>query len=409
MSDVVDHKLANGARVLVQSRSHLPLVSMAVATRGGSLFETRVQAGITALMGRASIKGTQRRSAAQIAEEAEAMGGSVSPSGGSDLIEWLISVPARHFESALELLCDVAFDATFPEPAVEIERKLTLADLEHTRDDMYRYPLRLCIQQAFDGHPYGHSLEDVENGVRTASPAQLRAWQQARLANQPCVAVVGDGAAQTVRAAVERLLPRAANGAGGNIQSAQWRAGAAAEERDKAQTALAIGFPAPTRDHEDAHVLQVLAYAAGGLGGRFFEELRSKRSLAYTVALMPILRLAGGIFVGYIATSPEREAEARAGLLDQFAALSTEPLGADEIEGAKRYAIGSWHIRRQTNAARLDELTEAFLLGRGREEIDEFEARIRAVDARRVQEAAEKYFRPELAAEGVVRGTGKSR
>ena len=108
MSDVVDHKLANGARVLVQSRSHLPLVSMAVATRGGSLFETRVQAGITALMGRASIKGTQRRSAAQIAEEAEAMGGSVSPSGGSDLIEWLISVPARHFESALELLCDTS-------------------------------------------------------------------------------------------------------------------------------------------------------------------------------------------------------------------------------------------------------------------------------------------------------------
>ncbi len=409
MSDVVDHNLANGARVLVQSRSHLPLVSIAVATRGGSLFETRSQAGITALMGRASIKGTQRRTAAQIAEEAEAMGGSVSPSGGSDLIEWIISVPARHFENAFELLCDVAFDATFPEAAVEIERKLTLADLEHTRDDMYRYPLRLCIQQAFGEHPYGHSLEDVEGGVRKAASSELRAWQRTRLAGQPCVAVAGAVEAETVIAAVERLLPQAADGHNGDIKTANWQAGTAAEERDKAQTALAIGFPAPERNHEDAPVLQVLAYAAGGLGGRFFEELRSKQSLAYTVALLPILRLAGGIFVGYIATSPEREAEARAGLLEQFAALSTQPLSDDEIERAKRYAIGSWHIRRQTNAARLDELTEAFLLGRGREEIEEYEARIQAVDARRVQEAAEKYFRPELVAEVIVRGTGKSR
>jgi zinc protease len=408
--EVVQHELANGARVLVQRRSHLPLVSMAIATRGGGLFESRAWAGMTALMSRASIKGTPSRPAARIAEEAEALGGSVSPAGGADLIEWSISVPSRHFEQAFDLLSDVAFQAHYPEPELEIERKLTLADLQHTRDDMYRYPLRLCMQHAFGGHPYGFSLDDVERGVSALTAPQLRAWRSERSQQQPWVVVVGAVDVDQVLPVIERALPHQTQPVAPAIEPAVWQAAAQQiEERDKAQSAIAIGFPAPVRNHEDEPALQVLAHAAGGLGGRFFEELRSKRSLAYTVALMPILRLAGGIFVGYIATTPEREAEARAGLFEQFASLYERPLVTDEIERAKRYTIGTWHIRRQTNAAQLDELISAHLLGRGAADIAEYEARIQAVNARRVQEVAEKYFHAERAVEGTVRGTGKSR
>jgi zinc protease len=181
------------------------------------------------------------------------------------------------------------------------------------------------------------------------------------------------------------------------------------ELRDKAQSAIAIGFPGPARNDADVHAIQVLANAVGGLGGRFFEELRSKRSLAYTVALMPIVRVLGGMFVGYIATSPEREAEARAGLLEQFELLKQAPLPADDVARAVKYTIGTWQIRYQTNAAQLNDLLQAHLLGEGMAEITEFEAHIRAVTPERIQEVAQHYIRTELAVEGVIRGTGKSR
>jgi zinc protease len=407
----VTHRTVNGVHVLIQQRSNLPLVSMAIATRGGSLLEPSEAAGTTALMARTSIKGTPARTAAQIAEAAERMGGSVAPSGGADLIDWEISVPSRHFADAFELLADVAFNAHFPAAELEVERKLTLADLEHTRDDMYRYPLRLCMQAAFENHPYGYALEQLERGVAACTAEQLRAWRQRRVQTEPWILFVGDVDEAAALEAVERRIPAARSATAELLPTPRWPESPRLniEQRDKAQTALAIGFPGPARGHVDGYALQVLANAVGGLGGRVFEELRSKRSLAYTVALIPMFRLVGGAFVGYIGTSPEREHEARAGLLEQFALLASEPLSDEEIERSKRYTIGSWQIRRQTNATQLSDLLYAHLLGPGMEEIIRFEERIRAVDAPAILDVARRYFRPEVAVEGVVRGRAAKR
>jgi zinc protease len=405
-NSVIHERLDNGAHLLIKRRSNLPLLSIAIAAHGGALFESHDQAGITALMARTSIKGTATRTAAQIAEQAERMGGSISPSGGSDLIDWEISVPSRHFEHAFDLISDVAFNAQFPDAELEIERKLTLAGLQHSRDDMYRYPMRLCMQAAFPGHSYGYALAELERGVTSLTAEQLRAWQRQRVLAEPWVIIVGDiDANDAVRIAERQINAQAANGSAPPLLP-PWPAEPVrlSEQREKAQSAIAIGFPGPHRNHDDVYPLQVLANAVGGLGGRFFEELRSKRSLAYTVALLPIFRAAAGMFAGYIATTPEREAEARAGLFEQFAGLVEAPLSEDEIARSQRYTIGSWQIRSQTNAAQLSDLRQAFLLGRGLAEIDEFEARIRAVDAAAIQRVAQKYFRPEVAVEGVVRG-----
>lgn len=407
---VTYRKLGNGAHLLIKRRPHLPLVSLAVAARGGSALEPRANAGITALMARTSIKGTRQRTAAEIAEQAERMGGSVAPAAGSDLIDWEISVPSRHFTDAFSLVADVAFDAAFPEAALEVERKLTLADLQHTRDDMYRYPLRLCLQAGFAGHAYGYSLEDIERGVSNVDVAGLSAWQRQRMSNQSWIIIVGDIDPELAMRAAETLGPAHRVPAAEPAPAPEWPAVPVSltEQRAKAQSALAIGFPGPDRNHEDVYALQVLANAVGGLGGRFFEELRSKRSLAYTVSLLPVFRAAGGMFIGYIATTPEREEEARSGLLEQFATLVNQPLTDEEIERSKRYTIGTWQIRSQTNAAQLSDLLQAHLLGSGMAEIDGFEARIRAVTAQRIQEVARRYFKPELAVQGVVRGKSRN-
>jgi zinc protease len=408
---VIHTQLDNGVHVVIKRRTNLPLVSMAIGARAGAVLEPRECAGITALMARTSIKGTQRRTAAQIAEIAETMGGSVSPSGGGDLIDWEITVPSRHFEAAFDLLSDVAFHANFADSALEVERKLTLSDLQQTRDDMYRYPLRLCMQTAFAGHPYGYSLDDLERGVTNLASEDLRAWRNRRLCAEPWVFIVGDVDPDAILRDIARYVSADTSYRTDGAVTAQWQGSGQqnTETRDKAQSALAIAFPGPARNHDDVHAMQVLANAVGGLGGRFFEELRSKRSLAYTVALSPVARVSGGAFIGYIATSPEREAEARAGLLEQFALLTQDVLPADEIARAQRYTIGTWQIRNQTNAAQLNDLLQAYLLGDGIEEIEEFEDRIRAVTPEQVREVAQRYFNPEVAVEGVVRGTGKSR
>lgn len=402
------YDLGGSSRALVKLKSNIPLVTIAIGARGGAHHETVATAGFTGLVVRASIKGTTSRSATQIAEVAEGMGGSISPSVSSDIIDWEITVPARHFERALELLCDVAFNPAFPVDEFEIERKLVLADLQQIRDDMYRYPLRLCMQRAFRGHPYGITLENVERSVSTAAPGAVAAWHREQVRGAPCVFVVGDVVPDEAARAIAAQLPSRSVTEQREVEHSVWRGGAiAADAREKAQTALALAFPGPARNHEDAYTLQVLANAVGGLGGRFFEELRSKRSLAYSVNLLPVVRWLGGAFVAYIATSPEREDEARQALLEQFARVVDQPLASGEVQRAQRYMIGTWQIRSQTNGSQLGELMHAYLLGRGVSELAEFEERILAVTPESILAAAQRYFDPAVAVQGIVRGKGQ--
>jgi zinc protease len=400
---------SGGSRIVVLSRRDVPLVSLAVAYAGGLAEEHGANAGLTGLMARTSIKGTANRSAARLAEESEAMGGAVAPSVGSDSVQWTMTVPSKHAMAALELLTDVVRNATFPEAEFERERKAALSAAKQLRDDMLSYPMQLLMEAAFENDPYGVPLESREAAIAAASRDAVAAWHGRLTAERsPMLLIAGDTDADIVAGAAAALGPTAGEPLD-EPEPAEWPDGPRTRivERDTAQSALAIGFRGPDRNHPDSDTLSVLAAAVAGLGGRLFEELRSRRSLAYTVAARPVARLRGGVFTGYIATSPEREQEARDALVEELMRLTVQPLPDEDVERAKRYLIGLRQIRLQTNGAQLAELGRALMLGAGLEEIRNYEARIDAVTPESIREAAARWFDPDRIAEGIVRGTGR--
>ncbi len=407
------YRLDNGVRVAIRPRHSTALVSMGVCFRGGVLHEEAAFAGISALMAQTSIKGTASRSAARLAEETESLGGAISPGVSADLLTWSVGLPARHFRHGLELLSDVVLNAQFPEPELEKERQAALSELERLRDDMYRYPYRLFLQTAFADHPYGFTTATAESGLRRLSQDDLIAWHRREvLEGRPWVVVVGqvdpDAAAGLIGAAFAGFSPGAEARDPG---PPAWPGHSLSEveQRAKAQTAMLIGFPGPTRREPDIYPLQVLANALSGLGGRFFDELREKRSLAYTVSTYPVTRWLAGAFVAYIATSPEKEEEARAAIIDGFARIADEGLWPDELERSKRYTIGAWQIRNQTNGAHLGAIADALLLGNGLQELAELERRIDEVTTADVRNAVRRHFDPDRMVEGIVRGSGGGR
>jgi zinc protease len=402
---------SGGSRIVVLSRRDVPLVSLVVAYPGGVAEERGAKVGLTGLMARTSIKGTANRSAERLAEESEAMGGAIAPSVGSDSVQWTITVPSKHVTAAIDLLTDVVRNAAFPEAEFERERKAALSAAKQLRDDMFAYPMQLLMEAAFENDPYGMPLESHEAAIAAASRDAVAAWHRRLTAERgPMLLIAGDTDADVVPGAAAALGPAAGEPLD-EPEPAGWPDGPRTRivERDTAQSALAIGFRGPDRNHPDSDTLSVLAAAVAGLGGRLFEELRSRRSLAYTVAARPVARLRGGVFTGYIATSPEREQEARDTLVEELMRLTAEPLPAEDVERAKRYLIGVRQIQRQTNGAQLAELGRALMLGAGLEEIRSYEARIDAVTPESIRDAAARWFDPDRIAEGVVRGTGRAK
>jgi zinc protease len=368
--------------------------------------ETESNGGITTLMARSMLRGTGRRTASRLAEDAELLGGTPSANVGTEAMQWSLGVPARSFAGAAELLADVVLDPVYPADGVEAERTVALAALASLRDDMYRQPLRLAAELAWPGHAYGRSTLGTEASIRSHTPDALREWHGKHLRAVPGVlAVVGDLDPQEAADVLASRFAPLAFAPAIPVAPPTWPKGTAqrVDEREKAQTALAMLFEGPTRREAGRFDASLLAGVASGLGGRLFEELRDRQSLAYTVLARHFPRMESGALVAYIATSPAKEEQAREGLLRELARFAESDVTAEELDRARTYAIGTWRIEQASGGAVLAELADAWLHG-SLDELRSYPDDLGAVTARRIRDLARRYLDPARRVEGIVRG-----
>ena len=403
------YRTSAGTPLLVRRKAGA-LVHAGVYALGGAREEPPNEAGLTSMLTRTALKGTTQRSAAQIAEEGELLGGSVSGGAASESFGWSISVPARYAQEAVALLADVAQSPTIPDSALETERSIALSDLAALRDDMYRYPMRLATSAAYAGHPYGVPVSGDETTLPHITAERVREWHRARFLRGPAViAIVGDADQDELAIMIAAQFGELHGGDAVPLAAPMWPAALVQrmEQREKAQTALAMLFPGPSRTDSSRFATEMIAGVASGLGGRFFDELRDKQSLGYTVQAFASERSLAGAFGAYIATSPEKEEVARRGLLNEFARLRDELVTERELRQAQTYAIGTHAIRQQSGGAVLGDMVDAFLFGE-LHELVEFDERVRAVTEEQMRTMARAYFVESRRVEGMIRGVGRA-
>jgi zinc protease len=247
------------------------------------------------------------------------------------------------------------------------------------------------------------------------SPAEVRDWHsRAFLGGRPVVIAVGDVDAEQASAilagAFRDYRPLPSRDWPGPLPWSSDDADSSTRivSREKAQAAFAMIFPGPARRDPDRHAAEVWAAIASGLGGRLFEALRDRRSLAYTVMASSWQRGRAGALVTYIATSPEREEEARTAMLDELDRFTRGPVSAAELTQAVNYLAGQAEVGRQSSGAWVGEILEAWMIGNGLGDLEDPAAAYRAVTAEEVLRVVESNLDPARRAEGIVRGTGVS-
>lgn len=408
-AQVAVYRASGAVPVLIRVKPEALLTHVGVFIIGGASEEPGNLAGLTLLMARTAARATERRSALRIAEESEMLGGSISAFVGGDSFGWTISVPTIHAAAAIELLADVVQHPSLADALLENERAAAIASVVATRDDMYRYPMRLANTMAFAGHPYGIPAIGTEESLPRIQRDDIARWHRERVLRAASViALVGDGEAGNLASILAGAFSGLSHADPPTLARPAWptRASEVVESRARAQSAIAMLFPGPSRLDADRFAASLIGNIASGLGGRFFDELREKRSLCYTVQTFLSERWRGGSFVSYIATSPDKEEAARSGLLEEFRKLRDDGVTAEELTRAQTYAIGVHQIGRQSGASVLGEVVDAWMFGK-LSDLDDVEARIRAVTLADVQRVAKRYFDPAVRVEAVVRGTSQ--
>ena len=403
----VVHLALPGADLLVKPKRSVPLVTLGWYRRR-TVVETPATAGLGALAIRASARGAGPFELAGLADAFEALGGSLGTSIASDWFGLGATVLAEHRDQALRTLREVVEAPRFDPAEMARERDTMIGEAVQAADDMFRRPVDLALGAAFGDQGYGLSVKGTPETLPGLDPGAVIGWHRAELdGSRPLIVAVGD---LDPDEALDRLggvladLPAVAAHSG--RRSVPWTRVEAerSETRTKSQTALAMVFPGPSRSDPDRYAAEVLTAVASGLGGRLFHALRDQRSLAYTVVMSSWQRLRAGAIITYIATSPQREAEARDAMLAELERFRAEPVSPDELRRAVNYLAGQTTVHRQTASAQASEIVDAYLLGQGLAELDDPAAPYRQVTADAVQNVAATYLDPALRAEGRVRG-----
>jgi zinc protease len=406
--------LSNGLRLLVREDPRLPLVSMAAVFRGGLLAETSATNGITRLLAKTLLKGTTTRTAEQIADTIEAVGGSIGSDAGNNSFSVAVDVTQPDLRLGLELLADVLLNATLPDAALEREREVQLAGIKEDEEQLTTVARNILREALFREHPYALRGKGSAESVANLTRQHLLAFRDAYLvARNGVISVFGNVKADEVRELFESAL--------GKMKAGQLALTAAPQPaplpgtvtverlKEKAQGVLMVGFRGADLFSEDRSALELIDEASSDLGSRFFVRIREEMGLAYFVGASQMQGLVPGLFLFYLGTDPQKIEPVQAALLEEIGKLATEGLSEVELARAKKKLIGQQQIANQSNdsfgyMAALDEL-----YGLGFDHYKALERDVERVTAEEVRRVAAKYFLNQPYVLALVRPPTKDR
>ena len=306
-------RLDAGARVVTEVMPGLRSVAVGFWVGTGSRDEPDELAGASHFLEHLLFKGTDSRSAGEIAEAVESVGGDMNAFTGQEVTAFYVRVPDRHLDLALGILSEIVWAPALRAADVESERQVILEEIrmrDDTPDDLVH---DLFAGALFAGHPLGREVAGTDTSVTATSRDAVADYHRAHyVPDNVVVAVAGNCTHDDVLARLEPATPtrdatRPARVEGADAAPLERRA---ALERPLEQAHLVVGTRALRRDDPDRWALAVLDQVlGGGMSSRLFQEIRERRGLAYSVFSYRSAFEETGSLAVYCGTAPEHADE----------------------------------------------------------------------------------------------------
>lgn len=395
--NVTRHVLGNGMTVLVREDASADVVAMSLQVRAGSLFETEETAGITNLLQRVMVRGTPKRSALEIAERVEDLGGSLEASGEVETGEIRAAAIARNWEPLLSLIAEIALQPTLPAAEIDTERALVTSQIQTRVDTPFQRAFDAVMTDLYGNHPYARPSLGRRQSVSGLTRERLRAYYEAIYRPERLVlAVSGHVPSRRVIATAERLFGTLAASTAAPapaVTPPAPRTDPHTVEAPAAQAQVFVAYLGPSITDPDYAATRVLAAVlGGGMSGRLFVELRDRRGLAYSVGALTSFRTGPGYLLAYLGTAPPNADTAVRGILGEMARVRAEPATAREVERARAYLLGNAAMDRRTNARHAWYMAFFEAVGAGWEWVDHYTRALQAVSVDDVARVAERYL-----------------
>jgi predicted Zn-dependent peptidase len=398
--------LPNGLVVITERMEHVRSVSVGVWIGTGSRQEPAELNGISHFIEHMLFKGTERRSAEDIARAMDRVGGNLDAFTAKEMISFNAKVLDEHLPVAFDVISDLVLHPRFDNEDIQKEKSVVLEEIKMEQDNPEYLVFEIFTENFWREHPLGKPIIGTRDTVRHFErPAVLDCFRSWYAPHNMLVTAAGHLDHQNVVELVAtqfsglRPVDRPAR-----LTPPQPSARLTTrDKRELEQVHLCVGVPAYPAMDERRYTLAVLNnLLGGGMSSRLFQNIREKHALAYSVYsdLNPY-RDAGMMSV-YAGTALENFPQVLRMITDEFRRMKEEPVSADELRCAKDHLKGSMMLALESTSARMSNLARQEMYFQRFFTLDELIESIERVTAEGIREIARDFFRPEQIAVTVL-------
>jgi len=392
---------ANGVIVLSERVAHVRSAAVGVWVRTASVHEPRPKMGVSHLLEHMVFKGTERRTAQQIALELEARGGSLDAYTSRDSTAFQARVLDADLPRAMDVLTDIVRRPVLRDQDLSLERNVVLEEISTVEDTPDDLVFELLASTLWPEHPYGFSILGTRDTVGALSAGDLKHLHgQAYFPGNCVIAAAGnlthtkllelleqqgwlEGATHTRSAPAAPPAPAAVRGR------------TSRHARDTAQTHIVIATDAVPFADRRKYALMVLSnILGGGMSSRLFQRIREELGLAYAVYSYASFYREIGVLGTYVGTQPAAAEQATAAILAEYGRLAREGLRGEALAEAKRQTAGQLMLSLESPTARMYRLAGFALHGERYLSLDEMVATVEGLNEDEVGAVAAEFFAP---------------
>jgi len=404
--DVQRARLDNGLVVVSEKVPHVRSVSFGVFLRVGSRHETVGRHGLTHFIEHALFKGTRKRSAAQIAAEADALGGNLDAFTGREVVGFHDKVLDEHLPRAFELIADLVTSPAFDPLELDKERNVILEEIKMVEDTPDDVIFDIFCENFYRDHALGRPILGVEESLATFNRADVQAWyDEIYRPDNFVLAAAGNldhrELIEMAGAQFGGLKPR-----GSQLVSPTPTCSAPVVMSHKAgleQSHLVIGAPCPSIISEDRYVAGILSAILGaGMSSRLFQSIREEKGLVYTVFSSVMAFKDCGYLDIYAATSTDQLGETIDAIMEELRRIKAKAVSEEELRRNKDQLKASLMLNLESTSSRMSALAQQEMNFGRFISPDEIIEGVDAVTADEIGRLANEIFRAEAIAATVL-------
>ena len=393
---IVREVLDNGLRLVTEAMPHVRSVSIGVWLTRGSRHESDERSGVAHFVEHMLFKGTDTRTAEDIAQAIDSIGGQLDAFTSKEYAGYYIKVLDEHLPLAIELLGDIVMHPAFAPADIERDQSVILEEIKMVEDAPDDLVHEVFAQQFWSRHPLGRPILGTPETVTSFDAPRLRQYfGSTYLAPNVVIAAAGHLEHQAVRVLVEQVFEDLPGGSAAPSDAPPAvTPGLVIRQKDIEQSHICLGAPAYPQAHVDRHAMYVLNTVLGGsMSSRLFQHIREERGLAYAVFSSLAAYSDAGAITVYAGCAAGKVSEVVDLTLAELRVLRNDLVPADELQRAKDHLKGSLTLSLESTSSRMSQLARQEMQFGRQFTLDEILNAIDAVSADDVLRVARDVFR----------------